>query len=238
MARDRDARFGSMDALLDALHSMRPTAVTSAPSSPAPSSASASVADRPALAGASGRASRAVAVLAIGDDGADESAYLARAVGDEVAELLAAVPRLRVVAGRVRPNDSELGARDAGRALGVDVVISGDLTRAGDLVRVTLRAVTVEDGFRLWTHAFSSPVAEIVLRTRDAAASVAKIFVPDDVAIAMRALPDAAALDLYLRGRHLTPRRTSTPTAPSPRSERPIVGHRRTGASPPPTGSR
>jgi TolB-like protein/Tfp pilus assembly protein PilF/predicted Ser/Thr protein kinase len=206
MARARDARFASMDALLDALRAITPTAVTSAPTSPAASSSepsASSVADRPALVGAGGRASRAVAVLAIGDDGADESAYLARAVGDEVVELLAVVPRLRVVAGRAPPNDSELGARDAGRALGADVVISGDLTRAGDLVRVTLRAVTVEDGFRLWTHAFSSPVAEIVLRTRDAAASVAKIFVPDDIAIAMRALPDAAALDLYLRGRHL-----------------------------------
>jgi TolB-like protein len=188
MARARDARFGSMEELLDALRAMRP-------------SGTATAVTRSALADAG--APKAVAVLAIADDGMNESAYVARAVGDELVELLSAVPRLRVAAGRVRPNDSELGARDAGRALGVDVVVTGELTRNADVVRVTLRAVTVDDGFRLWTHAFSSPVAEILQRTRDAAASVARIFAPDDVAIESRASPDAGALDLYLRGRHL-----------------------------------
>jgi TolB-like protein len=144
-------------------------------------------------------------VLRLADDGTDESAYLARAVADELVDLLAAVPRLRVMAGMNRSGSAapSVGARDAGRALGADVVVTGELVREQDIVHVTLRAVTVDDGFRLWTRSFSSPLTEILQRTHDAAASVAKIFEPNDVEIATRPAPDAGALDLYLRGRHL-----------------------------------
>lgn len=64
---------------------------------------------------------------------------------EDLVDLLSVVPELRVRprGETTRFRDQTRDVRDAGRELGVDVVVDGSLRRMGELVRVSVRLVTV-----------------------------------------------------------------------------------------------
>jgi serine/threonine-protein kinase len=149
---------------------------------------------------------KTVAVLPLVNVGAEDDAYLAQTVTEDLVDLLSMVPGLRV-----RPrgetahfNDTSRDVREAGRTLGVDVVVDGSLRRLGDVVRVSVRLVTVEDGFQLWARRFDRPAAQVLTVADDAAAAIASALATQLAAGTARAVVgDDVAQDLYLRGRYL-----------------------------------
>ena len=97
-------------------------------------------------------AQKRIAVMPIANLGELADNYLADAVGEELADRLGTLPGVAVTARGDTQRLAGLDAREAGRALGVDAVISGSVRRTGKTVKIALRLVTVQDGFQLWSR--------------------------------------------------------------------------------------
>ncbi|HSO40937.1 MAG TPA: protein kinase, partial [Labilithrix sp.] len=151
------------------------------------------------------RQRRTVAVLPLINLATADDEYLVQTLTEDLVDLLSVVPELRVrprgetarFAGRTRD------VREAGRELDVDVVVDGSLRRIGDLVRVSLRLVTVEDGFQLWARRFDVAPASVLNVADDAASAVASALAAERTAEARPVASDPMAQELYLRGRYL-----------------------------------
>jgi len=190
MARYPEERFATAHAVADALTVTRSSGTAIRPGTLPPPPAG---------------ATKSVAVLPIQTEGPADDEYLALGMSDDLIDVLSAVPQLRVrPQGATRrfashPRDP----RDAGRALGVDVVVDGALgTTAGGL-RATLRVVTVEDGFQLWAGRFDGAPADLPRIVDEAATEIAKVLASGAIGDARKTPTNAVALDLYLRGRFI-----------------------------------
>ena len=221
MARSREDRYASAEDAADALRALAPSDLPSgrslSPRSDGGATRSGSGHSVPAAAmgtgsgtaiiGAGLRATRkSVAVLPLVNLGAEDDAYLAQTVTEDLVDLLSMVRDLRVrPRGETAPFASaNRDVREVGRSLGVDVVVDGSLRRLGETVRVSVRLVTVEDGFQLWAQRFDRPAAQVLTVADDAAAAIANALATQLAQAAARpAVGDAVAQDLYLRGRYL-----------------------------------
>ena len=148
---------------------------------------------------------KTVAVLPIVNLGGEEDAHLAQIVTEDLVDLLSVVPELRV---RPRGESARIDTRvrdvrDAGRELGVDVVVDGSLRRLENLVRVSVRVITVEDGFQLWARRFDRTAAEVLAVADDAASAIAHALAAERATEARPVLGEPRAQELYLRGRYL-----------------------------------
>jgi serine/threonine-protein kinase len=148
---------------------------------------------------------KTVAVLPLVNLGADDDVYLAQTVTEDLVDLLSVVPELRVRprGETARFDDRTRDVREVGRSLAVDVVVDGSLRRAGDLVRVSVRLVTVEDGFQLWAQRFDRAPGAVMSVADDAASAIAHALATERTAEARPVVGDAVAQDLYLRARYL-----------------------------------
>lgn len=193
MARKREDRFANVTDTLEAIAQLEssmtaPMSALSVPSMRAPSGAT-----------------KTIAVLPLLHQGPSDDAYLVQAFTEDLVDLLSAIPQLRVRPRglTLRFADPSRDVREAGRALDVDVVVDGSIRRFGDTARVSIRLVTVEDGFLLWAKKFEPPAARI-LDVADAAAKAIATALSTRVATGQHAATvDPVAQDFYLRGRHL-----------------------------------
>src|SRR5262249_11137237 len=137
-----------------------------------------------------------------------DEAYFADGISEELIDLLARDPKLHVPArtssfyfkNRTAPI-AEIAA-----ALHVGHLLEGSVRRSGDTLRITVQLIQAETGFHVWSHAYDSPVAD-VLKTQDeiAAAVVHSLklsLMPAEPGAAPPSV-DAAAYALYLRGKNL-----------------------------------
>jgi serine/threonine-protein kinase len=147
---------------------------------------------------------KAVAVLPFRNLGGPGDDYVADGLSDDLIDALSMTPGLRVLArGAVaRFRGESRDARDIGRELRVQVVVDGSVRRAGDVLRVSTRVVSVADGFPLWAKRFDRPEKEVLTVSDDAANAIAEALTLQRSAPARAAPSDPRALDLYLRARH------------------------------------
>ena len=101
----------------------------------------------------------------------------------------------------------------AGRELGVDAVLEGNIQRDGDRVRVTVHVLRVADGASLWTAKFDQRDDSVFALEDSIAGEVANGLALDLTASERRRLvkrytENAEAWQAYLRGRYLWNRRT------------------------------
>ena len=188
MARSRDDRYASVEeaaAALSALTMPETLRATPAPIAPPLEDA------------------KAVAVLPFRNQGSAEDEYLAEALGDDLVDALSMTPGLRVLArsavARLRGTDKD--ARELGRELHVQVVVEGSMRRAGDTLRLSVRVVSVADGFQLWAKRFERPESAALSISDEAADAIAGVLTVQRSAAARHSPSDPRAVDLYLRGR-------------------------------------
>jgi serine/threonine-protein kinase len=145
-----------------------------------------------------------VAVLPLRNVGPVEDDYLADGLTDDLIDTLSMSPDVRVRARGVvaRFKNSERDVCEIGRELGVSVVVEGSVRRAADKVRVSVRLVSVADGFQLWARRFDVDFANVLAVGDEASAAVCQALTLPFSAPARAAAPDAIAVDLYMRGRH------------------------------------
>jgi TolB-like protein/DNA-binding SARP family transcriptional activator/Flp pilus assembly protein TadD len=143
----------------------------------------------------------------ISGDSADQ--YFSDGMAEEVMHALARVEGLQVAARSASfllPADS-LDPREVGRRLRVATVLEGNVRRAGDLLRVSVRLVSTTNGYTLWQDSYDRRVTDAFRVQEEVARSVAGAlrieFQRADALRARRAIADFETYDLYLRGRYI-----------------------------------
>src|SRR5216117_2893894 len=148
---------------------------------------------------------------------ADED-YFSDGMTEELLNVLAKVPQLKVVARTSVFQFKAKGGdiREIGRQLGVTNIVEGSVRRDGPEVRITAQLVRVADGFHIWSETYDrrpeSVFAlqdEIARRISAALKSSLGVAAP----VAARAPIDPQAYDEYLKGRALLRKRTDLPSA-------------------------
>jgi TolB-like protein/predicted Ser/Thr protein kinase len=190
MARDRDDRYASVSDVLAGMSLLTmPAETRERASSPPPT---------PAL-----EAAKPVAVLPFRNQGPPEDEYLAEALTDDLIDALSMTPGLRVLARSAvaRHAGADKDTRELGRELRVQVVVEGSVRRAGGALRLSVRVVSVADGFQLWAKRFDRPESQALSVSDEAAGAIADALTVRRSGAARHSPSDPRAVDLYLRGR-------------------------------------
>jgi serine/threonine-protein kinase len=156
-----------------------------------------------------------IAVLTLTSSSPDTlNAYLADGLTEEITARLSRVGSLRMksrgTVARVRATTGN-DAIAAGRALGVDFIVGGDVRRAGDSVRVAVQVVTLADSSEV-SDVFTMPVARLVtlrdsITTQIASRLRGRLTSDERATLATRPSQNPEAYDHYLRGNfHLAKR--------------------------------
>lgn len=110
-----------------------------------------------------------IAVLPLSNPGGEkEGEILADGIAEDVLNLLAKVPKLRVIA---RTSSFSFKGKDAtvtdiARQLNVAAVLEGSVRKAGNQVRLAVRLVRASDGSQLWSETFDRSFDDI-FKTQD-----------------------------------------------------------------------
>ena len=146
---------------------------------------------------------KTVAVLPLRNAGPPEDEYLADGLTEDLIDTLSTMPGLKV-----RPRGAALGLvsgtadpRDVGKRLGVQVIVEGTLRRLSDTIRLSARAVGVDDGFQLWAKRFDRPASDLLVVSDEAARAIADALTVGARSCARDAPTDPRAIELYLRAR-------------------------------------
>ena len=129
---------------------------------------------RPAVTRFDGRGP-SVAVLPFtnlsGDPGND---YFSDGLSEEIRNLLAEVPDLKVV-GRTSAfslRDTSQGPQAVGHALGVGSILQGSVRQSADRVRVTARLIDVSDGADIWSESYDRTMTDLFELQDDVASAI------------------------------------------------------------------
>jgi TolB-like protein/tetratricopeptide (TPR) repeat protein len=160
-----------------------------------------------------------IAVLPFANmSGKSDQDYFSDGMTEELLNVLAKVPQLKVVARTSVFQFKGKGGdiRDIGRKLGVTNVVEGSVRRDGPEVRITAQLVRVVDGFHIWSETYDRKLESVFalqdeIAQRIGAALKLSLGVPAPVAA--RAPIDPQAYDEYLKGRALLRARSDLPSA-------------------------
>jgi DNA-binding winged helix-turn-helix (wHTH) protein/TolB-like protein/tetratricopeptide (TPR) repeat protein len=157
---------------------------------------------------------RSLAVLPFHSISVD-SPYLGLGLADVLINRLGTLPQITVrPTSAIRKfGDAASDPLTAGRELGVDAVLEGNLQRDGDRVRATVRLLHMPDGASLWTGQFDQGAQDLFTLEDSIAGQVANGLALDLTAsergrVMRRYTGNAEAWQAYIRGRYLWDRRT------------------------------
>jgi eukaryotic-like serine/threonine-protein kinase len=164
---------------------------------------------QPGAAEATG-AIRSIAVLPLDNYSANSTQeYFAEGMTDELTSDLAMISQLRVTSrgsamqfkGRNRPSTPEIA-----KALNVDAIVEGSVTRSGDRVRITAQLIDARADKHLWAQSFerkSSDVLALQAELASAIASAINVQLTPGEQSRLAAAPavNPEAHDAYLKGR-------------------------------------
>jgi serine/threonine-protein kinase len=156
-----------------------------------------------------------IAVLPLVNLSSDrEQEYFSDGLTEELLNLLAKVPGLRVAArtssfafkGK-NPKMSEVG-----RELGVATILEGSVRRSGDQVRITTQLINAGDGYHLWSETYDRKITDVFAVQDEIATAVVgalKLKLLDAPVARGRRTESVEAHDLYLRGLYFWNLRTA-----------------------------
>jgi adenylate cyclase len=164
-----------------------------------------------------------IAVLPfINISGKADQDYFSDGMTEELLNVLAKVPQLKVVARTSVFQFKDKGGdiREIGRKLGVTNIVEGSVRRDGPEVRITAQLVRVADGFHIWSETYDRKLEKVFalqdeIAQRIGAALKLSLGVSAPVAapVTARAPIDPEAYDEYLKGRALLRQRSDLPSA-------------------------
>ena len=114
--------------------------------------------------GTTASTTKSIAVLPFQDmTAAQDQAYFADGLAEELLNLLAQNPALRVAArtSSFSFRDAALPIGEIGRQLGVEHVLEGSVRRDGDRVRVTAQLIATDSGFHVWSQTYDERFSDI-----------------------------------------------------------------------------
>lgn len=152
-------------------------------------------------------ASLSIAVLPFADlSAAGNWDYLSDGVSEEVLNLLADIPELRVTSrtSAFSFKGKDIDLRTIAERLNVSHVLEGSLRIAGDSARVSVRLLDASEDSRIWSETYHRKLADIFAIQDDIAAKVAGALRATLLGGTPRSRrTDPEAYRLYLQGRHI-----------------------------------
>lgn len=153
---------------------------------------------------------RSIAVLAFEDLSPEgDQEYLGDGLAEELLNLLAAIPELRVISrtSAFAYKGKDVNLAQVGEDLGVRHVLEGSVRKAGNVVRITAQLIDTRTDTHLWSKTYDRALDDLFAVQDDIAATVTeqlKLTLLGDVPITRKADPEAYAL--FLRARALRDR--------------------------------
>jgi adenylate cyclase len=155
-----------------------------------------------------------IAVLPFANmSGKTDEDYFSDGMTEELLNVLAKVPQLKVVARTSVFQFKDKGGdiREIGRKLGVTNIVEGSVRREGPEVRITAQLVRVADGFHIWSETYDRKLESVFALQDQIARRIAdalKLSLGVSGPVAPRAPIDPEAYDEYLKGRELLRQRS------------------------------
>jgi TolB-like protein/DNA-binding winged helix-turn-helix (wHTH) protein/tetratricopeptide (TPR) repeat protein len=138
-----------------------------------------------------------------------DTAYFADGRSEEVLNLLAQIPELRVIArtSSFSFRDSNVDIATIGRELNVRHVLEGSVRRSGNRVRITAQLVETATSSHEWSQTFERELDDVFAIQSEIAAAVAQAL-QSKLGVPARGRTDnAAAYEEYLKGQFFYSRR-------------------------------
>jgi serine/threonine-protein kinase len=165
----------------------------------------------PAAGAAPNTAIRSIAVLPLDNYSADSTQeYFAEGMTDELTSDLATISQLRVTSrgsamqfkGANRPATPVIA-----KALNVDAVVEGSVTRVGDEVRINAQLIDARVDRHIWAQTFERKSSDVLALQADMASAIAsainvQLTPREQSRFAAAPTVDPAAHDAYLKGRY------------------------------------
>ncbi|HEV2424718.1 MAG TPA: protein kinase [Terriglobia bacterium] len=151
---------------------------------------------------------QSIAVLPFVNLSADpEQDYFSDGLAEEIINLLAQVPGLKVIArtSAFAFRGKEQDIRGIAEALGVHTILEGSVRRSANRIRVTAQLINATDGCHLWSERYDRELSDIFKVQDEISAAIAgalRVKLSRDGA-PQRYTPKLAAYESYLKGRHL-----------------------------------
>jgi len=150
---------------------------------------------------------KSVAVLAFEDlSAAGDHAYFAEGLSEELLNVLAQVPDLKV-AGRTSSfafKGQNTDLRDIGEILNVAHILEGSVRTSGNRIRVTAQLINAADGFHLFSETYDRDLTDIFAVQDDIAEKISTALQSEligTVAVREATPTQIEAFDLYLLAR-------------------------------------
>lgn len=168
---------------------------------------------------AEGSGDKSIAVLPFANMSENpQSDYFSDGLAEELLNVLAKVPGLRVAArtSSFHFKGTTATVEEIGRQLGVATILEGSVRRAGNRVRITTQLINAKDGFHLWSETYDRELNDIFAIQESIAREVVgalriKLMGPEGGAApaARKPTTNLEAYDAYLFGKQRMARRTS-----------------------------
>ena len=180
---------------------------------------------------------RSIAVLPFVNMSADkEQEYFADGISEELLNLLAQVPELRVIArtSSFSFKGKDVDIAEIARRLNVANVLEGSVRKSGDTLRITAQLVRASDSSHLWSQTYDRQMTDVfAVQDEIAAAVVENSRSSCSARRRRRGRPDPEAYALFLQARasdgRARPRRSRIPSRCTSRRSRSIRRMRRRG---------
>ena len=117
-----------------------------------------------------------IAVLPFANMGGDkENEYFSDGLGEEIINVLARIPGLKVIArtSAFAFRGKELDIRKIAEMLGVRTILEGSVRRAGSRIRVTAQLISADDGSHLWSERYDREMADVFALQDEIAGAIA-----------------------------------------------------------------
>jgi len=149
---------------------------------------------------------RGIAVLPLANMSGDpENSYFSDGIAEEILNLLARIPGLRV-ASRTSSfafRDSSKTLSEIAAALNAELILEGSVRKAGNRVRITMQLINAADDSHLWSEIYDRELTDIFAVQAEIAGQVVGAMNRGEAgAIPIyQATTNARAYEFYLRGR-------------------------------------
>ena len=141
-----------------------------------------------------------------------ESEYFADGLSEELLNLLAKIPELRVAArtSAFKFKGEKIDVQEVAQKLNVAHVLEGSVRKSGNKVRITAQLIKAADGYHVWSETYDRTLDDIFVVQDDIAGEVVKALQVTllGTALATHSKPqDPEAYNLALQGRYFLERR-------------------------------
>jgi len=152
-----------------------------------------------------------IAVLPFVDMSADaDQEHFCDGIVEDIINHLTHIKDMRVAArtSAFAFKDTNMDAREIGKALGVDVLLEGSVRKAENRLRITAQLVNVADGYHLWSDRYDREASDVFTIQDEIAYNITraleiKLSEGERETLAKAPTQDVVAYDFYLRGRRL-----------------------------------